>query len=261
MFSDSHAHLDFNNFISDFEAVLERTEKAGVQKIINVGVSLKTSFNSLSLAQKYPQIWAVVGIHPGEFNNHWADLEQLEKMIQSSYNQPSSKLVGIGEIGLDYHENPNNSAEQEKLFVAQLQLAQKYNLPVIIHCRDAFEEVRQLVQDNLPRAGVFHCFSGNLAQAQQVFELGENWLIGIGGVITFSNAKILQEVAQKFSLEKILLETDCPFLAPEPHRGQRNEPSYIPLIAQKIAELKNLSLKEIAQVTTANLNKLFHLLV
>lgn len=247
---DSHCHLDFTNFEKDFDDVLVRAAEAGVTKIINPGVDLSTSRKAVALAEKFPQIFAAVGFHPSEAEKLSADnFAALEQLAQNS------KVVAIGEIGLDFFKNQKSAKVQTEAFERQLALAQKVNKPVIIHAREADAEIFATLDQFKNLHGVFHCFGSDWDFAEQV--LARGFFIGLTGIVTFANAVNVQEVARKTPLEKLLIETDAPFLAPQKFRGERCEPAFVVEVVQKIAELKNLSSEEIAAQTTKNAEELF----
>lgn len=227
MLIDSHAHIT------------EQVE--GVDYVINIGTDLEDSQKAINLAQKYKNIYATVGIHP-EFAGKNIDWEIFEKLTQ----QP--KVVGIGECGLDYHNGYDPL--QKPLFEKQLEIARKYNLPLTIHIRDAWEEIKKI--DLSKNRGVFHCYSGPM-------EIPDNFFVSFAGNLTFKNAKDLQETAKKIPLDKIILETDSPYLSPEPFRGQQNRPANVKIIAEKIAELKSIPFEEVAKITSQNAIKLYSL--
>ncbi len=255
---DSHCHLDFTNFEKDFGAVLARAAEVGVTKIINPGVDLSTSRKAVALTESVnPRVnsgvnlFAAVGFHPSEAEKLSADnFAALEQLAQNS------KVVAIGEIGLDFFKNQKSAKVQIAAFERQLALAQRLNRPVIIHSRAADAEIFASL-DKFQVRGVFHCFGSDWDFAEQV--LARGFLIGLTGIVTFANAVNVQEVARKTPLEKILIETDAPFLAPQKFRGERCEPAFVIEVAQKIAELKNLSLEEIAVQTSQNAEELFRI--
>jgi TatD DNase family protein len=252
MFIDTHCHLTFSEYDPDRAMVIGNAKKAGVKKIICPGVDLFSSKQAVMLAQKNPGVvFAAVGFHPYEAQ-HAPAVNQL----------PTENIVAIGEIGLDYHQYKGEDAAGKKqnqkiLFEEQLQLALKYNLPVIMHTRDAFEDFFTVL-DRLPSMprGVIHCFSGGLQEIRMAEERG--LLIGLDGNITYS--KQLQSIIPSIPLSMILLETDAPLLTPTPHRGERNEPKYIPLIAQQIAALRKIDITLVEKHTTDNTQHLFNLL-
>ena len=251
MLIDTHCHLDFPDFLPDFEAVLERAKEAKVGKIINVGASLEGSSRSLELAQKHPQIWATVGLHPHETQkilDYETAINSLREMAKNK------KVVAIGECGLDYHQNKEE--KQKQLLSLQLKLAEELNKPVVIHVREAQDDLLPLIK-NFSLKGVFHCFSGNETFLKNVLDLG--YFVGFDGNLTFKNAKDLQAVAKIAPLEKILLETDSPFLSPEPLRGTRNEPSRLPYLANFLANLRNEAVETVINQTSENAHRLFQI--
>lgn len=238
----------------DFDAVLRRAAEVGVRQIITVGIDLISSKNALALAERYDNIFATVGIHPHAVAaTTEADYEKLRQLACHP------KVVAFGEIGLDFFKKYAPEDMQIEHFARQLQLARELDLPVIIHDRDAHRRVMSLLREAgpFPAGGVMHCFSGDLALAEQTMALG--FMISVPGIVTFTKANDLQEVAAKVPLASLLLETDGPYLAPNPKRGKRNEPAYLAHTARKVAELRGISLGELASNTTANAGKLFKL--
>ncbi|MFC1686476.1 TatD family hydrolase [Patescibacteria group bacterium] len=271
---DTHAHLNFEEFDSDRDRVIERAKSAKITGIINPGSSLKHSRTACEMAQKYPLVYPAVGLHPHEAAGlNPKDLDLVIKKLAELAEK--NEVVAIGETGLDYYrigenldkealseEKIANEIErirgiQKRLFKAQLDLAQEKNLPVIIHCRDAYENLLETLK-NYKLKGVVHCFSGNLKQAKEFLDLG--LLISFTGVITFvKDDDELIKIIKEISLEKILLETDAPYLTPEPNRGKRNEPAYVKFIAEKIADIKGISVDEVVKVTDQNTKDLFEI--
>lgn len=261
-FTDTHCHLDFERFDEDRKEVLTRAWDAGLVKILNPGIDLETSEKAIQLAEQYPdQITAAVGIHPN-YGSNWSEetLPTLRKLAAKS------GVVAIGEIGLDYYRQYTPHDLQQSMFREQLNLAAEVNLPVIIHNREATSDLMQILEEwvndlresNHPlaeRPGVLHSYSDNLATAQNGIAL--NFYLGIGGPVTFKNALDKKEIVREIPLDSILLETDAPYLTPHPHRGKRNEPAYIPLIAAEIARLKETPLEQVAKTTLENANSLF----
>ncbi len=254
--TDTHCHLDFRNYEADRAAVLNRAWQAGLEHILVPGIDLQTSQAALELADAYPQIYAAVGVHPNSAVD-WeaASIDFLEQMASHA------KVVAIGEIGLDYYRDRAPRNLQKQVFRAQLELAQQLNLPAVIHTRNASSEDRTCMADTLEIlaetrvTGVLHSFSGNGSEAERAFELG--FFIGITGPITFKNAEILRQVVAETSLDRLLVETDGPFLTPHPFRGQRNEPAYVRFVAEKISEIHNQPLGIVAEITSANAQRLF----
>ena len=251
---DTHCHLDMKAYDSDLDLILEQAADAGIRNIITIGIDLASSKAAVDLAATYPQIFATVGIHP-----HEAGKVTPAILHELSHLAKSPKVVGYGEIGLDYAKNYAPHKVQRKIFATQLELAKELNLPVIIHDREAHEETIQFLKETGPfqRRGVMHCFSGDVALARQVIDL--DFYISIPGIVTFKNAKELQEVVRKTDIRHLLLETDGPFLAPVPFRGKRNTPAKIIHTAQMVAELKKMSLNDVAAMTTRNAIDLFRL--
>ncbi|MBQ7677574.1 MAG: TatD family hydrolase [Lachnospiraceae bacterium] len=255
---ETHAHYDDARFDEDREELLASMPKRGIETIINVGSSLAGAMKSVELAEKYPFVYAAVGVHPSDIGDFG---EEPENKVMSRLMDATTKkkVVAIGEIGLDYYwdKDPNVQERQQYWFSRQIDLAVEADLPVIIHSRDACEatlrEMRRAAELGVP--GVIHCFSYSLETAEQYLKMG--YYIGIGGVVTFKNAKKLVEIATTIPLERILLETDCPYLAPEPFRGERNDSALLPYVVQKIAKLREITEDEVIQVTRENARKLF----
>ncbi len=252
MLIDSHAHLEMKEFDSDRQQVIERARLAGVDSIVTVGTNLKLSRKALSLARQYENIFATVGVHPHDVtrigNKTFDELRELAR---------DPKIVAYGEIGLDFFRNISPREKQIEMFGCQMEIAQELKLPVIIHDRDAHVQTLRMVKDSSIRRGVFHCFSGDYNMARQCIDLG--FYISVPGVVTFDKSQTLQDVVRKVPIDFLLLETDCPYLTPVPHRGQRNEPSFIVHTAKKVAEIKGLPLEEVTQTAALNTQKLFHL--
>lgn len=252
MMIDSHAHLEMPEFDADRAQVIERARQVGICRIVTVGTNLELSRKALALARQYDFVYATVGTHPHDTERaNQKTLEELKILAKEP------KVVAWGEIGLDYFRNLSSKAKQVEMFDKQLSLARELELPVVIHSRDAHEETLSMIRASGVRRGVFHCFSGDWALARRCIDLG--FYISIPGVVTFSKAKMMQDVVRQIPLESLLLETDCPYLAPTPHRGTRNEPSYLTHTAKKVAEIKGMDWEEAARATVANTQKLFGL--
>ena len=260
MLIDTHCHLNFDSYDGDREAVLQRAADVGVTRIIIPSVDLVTGQEGLDLAERYAGVYAAAGLHPNSTANFTeADLA----LISAQAAHP--KVVAIGEIGLDYHWDESPKAMQHRAFEAQLALAAQLELPVIIHNREASDDVLPILEAwaaTLPpalkeRPGVLHSFSASASMADRALAI--NFYLGFTGPVTYKNADELRRVALSTPLERMLVETDAPFLTPVPHRGKRNEPAYIPLIADRIAALRGLALDEFAAATTANAVRLFRL--
>ncbi len=252
MWIDTHAHLDMPEFSKDLNLVIERAAEERVQSIITVGVDLKSSKRAVQLAEIYPLVYAAVGIHPHEATGFVeVALEDLARIAQNQ------KVVAWGEIGLDFFKLYSPVQDQMRAFEAQLQMATDLKLPVIIHDRDSHEDTLKALKrfGRRDRAGVVHCYSGDMALAQQLFALG--FFISIPGIVTYKKADLVKEIASGVPLERILIETDAPFLSPAPFRGKRNEPAFVPITGREIARLRGLSEEKFAEATTANAKYLF----
>lgn len=260
MITDTHAHYDDEAFNGDREELFEKLRASGVGRIINSGADLKTSRSSTALAQKYDFIYAAVGIHPD--NAGEADetaMEELKTLARTG------RVAAIGEIGLDYHWNVFPHEVQKSAFIRQWELADELGLPIVIHSRDAAADTMDIIRDRhakltaagRPMRADLHCYSYSREQAEEYVRLG--LYFGVGGVVTFKNARKLCETVDMLPLNRILLETDCPYLAPEPFRGQRNNSGYISYVAEKIAEIKGISPEEVIKITTANADSFFAL--
>lgn len=250
MLIDSHAHLEMKEFDSDRSNVIERARLAGVDSIVTVGTSLRLSRRALSIAREYENIYAAVGIHPHDVAK--ADEKTFDELKLLAKD---SKVIAYGEIGLDFFRNISPREKQTEMFGRQLELALELKLPVIIHDRDAHEETLRMVKASGVQSGVFHCFSGDDVMAKQCIDLG--FYISVPGVVTFDKSKVLHEVVRQVPLDFILLETDCPYLAPVPFRGKRNEPSFIVHTAKKVAAIKGVDWEEVALMASRNTRKLF----
>ena len=250
MIFDSHAHYDDKFFDADRYELLSKLFATDVCGIINVGCNMKTSKISVELAQKYPLIWASVGVHPHEAENV---PENYLDTLQAYFND--KKTVAIGEIGLDYHYDFSPRETQKRLFEEQLNLAKELDVPVIIHDREAHFDTLELLKKYRPK-GVVHCFSGSLEMSEEIIKLG--MYIGLGGAVTFKNAKNPVLVAKAAPLNRILLETDCPYMTPVPYRGTRCDSSMIKFTAEKISTERGISVDELFKATNENVQRLWH---
>jgi len=250
MFTDAHAHLSFPQFDEDREAIIARLQESQVSILINPGTDVQTSEGAIAIAQALPFVYANVGLHPGDVNHF--DMNDLEKLESLSYCE---KVVAIGEIGLDYHYPDHNKSIQETCFREMLRMAKRRDLPVVIHTRDAWEDTFRILEEEKSSnlRGFMHCFSGGIEEAQRCLKLG--FKISIPGVITFKKST-LPEVVAALSLDDILTETDCPWLAPTPYRGKRNEPAFVVEVAKKIAEVKGVAVEKVAEKVYCNLTSL-----
>jgi len=282
MLIETHAHLDYPDFAPDFDDVLRRATEAGVTRIITIGTSVESSRRAIELAEKYPSVFAVIGVHPTYAHEGGEDvITPLRELAKNP------RVVAIGEIGLDYHRLPSVEAAKQKnvqvfnalqseteeqleasiedgaykskqaeLFQQLLDLAIELRLNVVIHQRDAWDDTLEILRDyGRQVSGVFHCFGGTLDQANEVIGLGH--LISFTGIVTFKNGKQVRDVAARVRADEFMVETDCPYLAPVPFRGKRCEPAYTRLVAEEIAKARNISLEEIAGATTATAEQFF----
>ena len=256
MLIDTHAHLDFKDFDKDRDAVIQRALDNDVQKIITIGCNLERSQAAIDIAYQHSNVYATIGIHPDDIKelDNSSALEKLYKLGQ----QP--KVVALGEIGLEYYHLDDEKVKKAQIkgFREQLHLAKELDLPVILHCRDAYEEMLEVLKSDKISRGVVHCFLGNKEVARQLLDLGLH--ISFTGIITFKKkAEDVVRMVNEVPLERLMVETDCPYLAPEPNRGKRNEPAYVRQVAEKIATVKEISLDKVAEVTSKNAVDLFNL--
>lgn len=253
MIFDTHAHLDDRAFDADREALLSQLPSNGVGLLMNPGCSLASSLAAVELAKKYDYVYAAVGSHPDA-------ADEVSEQVLSQYRElvkKNPKVRAIGEIGLDYHYEDIPREIQQRAFRAQMALAAELNLPVIVHEREAHEDGMKIVREYPGVTGVFHCYSGSLEMAQWLIARG--WYIGFGGVLTFKNAKKALQVAANIPLERIVLETDCPYMAPEPFRGRRNDPGKLCRVAEKLAQLRGKTAEEIQAITQENGRALYRI--
>lgn len=253
MFYDTHAHLNAEQFKDNLEEIVKEAYASGVTYINVVGFNRETNFLAQEIAAKYDNLYPTAGLHPNDVNDFTEeDLVTLEEYVKKEVT------VGVGECGLDYYWYKDNKDKQKAFFIAQIELARKYKKPLVIHVRNAFQDTYDIIETEMKKGaftGVMHCFSGSPEMALRFLNLG--LYISLGGPVTFKNAGAPKEVAKIVPLDKLLIETDCPYLAPHPHRGKQNKPSYLPLIAQSIAEIKGISVEEVAKHTTLNAKRLF----
>ena len=251
--TDTHTHLYSEQFKDDIDEVVQKAIKLGISRFFLPNIDSDYTAALLALAKKYPDnMFPLMGLHPCSVKaDYQQELEQVEKMLSEH------QIVAIGEIGIDLYWDKTFFKEQQAAFRHQIRLAKANNMPFVIHCRDAFDEIFEILDEENDEnmRGIFHCFTGNLEQAQKIINYG-GFKLGIGGVVTFKNAG-LDKVVEQISLEHLVLETDAPYLAPVPYRGKRNESAYIIEIATKVASLKQVSIKEVAKITTANSKTVF----
>jgi TatD DNase family protein len=252
MIWDTHAHLDDLGYAEDFQEVVMRLQSSGVSRVTNVGYDLPSSERSVKLAQDYDFIYAAIGIHPHNAeeatDETWAKLLILAK-------QP--KVLAWGEIGLDYYRDLSPRSIQKESFIQQIKLANEVGLPIVIHNRDAHQDVLEIVKAHPPKyGGVFHCYSGSWEMAKVILDLG--FYLSFAGPVTYKNARHTVEVAGHVPMDRILVETDSPYLTPEPRRGKRNEPTYVREVVKKIAEIRNLKFEDVASQTMRNAETIFN---
>lgn len=254
MLFDSHAHIDDSRFDSDRLETIERARENGVTAIINIGADMASSARSVALAQAYEGIYAAVGIHPHDAKAAVnADYDRMAEWVDKE-----KKVVAIGEIGLDYYYDLSPREVQQEVFIRHIDLARQLRKPIIIHDRDAHGDVMNIVKKEAKGIiGVFHCYSGSLEMAKEVLKLG--FYVSFAGPVTFAKSTKLKEIAAAVPLERLLVETDSPYLTPHPHRGRRNEPAHVRLVAEEVARLRGLSLEAVAEATTQNVKQLFHI--
>ena len=255
MLIDTHTHLDDTRYDGDRNETIERARKAGVGAFLTIGCDLATSRSAVTLADQHADVYASVGVHPHEvkqIGDGWYD--ELRRLARHE------KVVAYGEIGLDYHYNHSSPQEQRQRFREQVQLARELRLPVIIHTREAQQDTIAILKEEMASevGGVFHCFSGDAWLAKDALDLG--FYLSFSGILTFQNATMLREIARQTPLDRVLIETDCPYLTPVPHRGKRNEPAFVSHVARQLAEIHSeLSLEKIEEATTDNARRLFRL--
>ena len=251
MLIDSHAHIQLSQFNGDRDAVLKRAHEASVSTILVIGFDMETSLGAVELAEKHPQVYATVGMHPHDAKNLTPDiLETFRELARHP------KVIALGEMGLDYYRNLSPRPVQKEAFEKQLDLAEEMQMPIIIHNRDAYADILPILEARQGKIqGVLHCFTGNVELMHRSLAIG--FYIGIGGIVTYPNAKDVQAVAKEVPEDRLLIETDCPWLAPQFRRGKRNEPSYVRAVAEKITELRGTSIEAIGATTTKNFQTLF----
>lgn len=253
MLIDSHAHLDDRRFDPDRETLIGSLKDNGIEMVINVGADLKSSRAAVDLAKKYENIYAVVGVHPHSAKDlEGGDLSEIRELLKED------KVVAIGEIGLDFYYDNSPRDIQRKWFKAQIDLAKELDMPIVIHTRDAAQETFDILKEAAEDGGLrclLHCYSGSAEMAEEYIKLG--FYISLGGPVTFKNARVSREVAKVVPLDRLLIETDSPYLTPEPYRGKRNEPMYVKYVAERIAKEKGVTYDEVAQATRDNVYRFF----
>ncbi len=252
---DSHCHLYDDKYDGNTEIIVKNAQDNGVQYMVNIGTNKDTTKHALEQAQKYDNVYCAVGVYPEYCNDDEMDFSFIEELASTNSNK---KVVAIGEIGLDFHSEVFNKENQKKHFIEQIEIANKLNLPICIHSRNADMEMLEVLKNHKVNRGfLMHCYCSSVEVAKEILKLGG--YIALGGAVTFSNARGLLDVAKFVPLDRLMVETDSPYMCPEPLRGQRNEPANVRFTAQKIADLKEMSLEELAKATTENAIKFFGL--
>lgn len=256
-FFDNHAHLDDEKFDEDREELIEKIHNDEIDKFVSAGYSLESSKKSIELSKKYDFIYSTCGISPNDIPQNeeelWKELDEIKKLAKEN-----KKVVAIGEIGLDYHWNTENKELQKKAFIEQIKIANELNLPIQIHTRDAVMDTLEILkQNNVNKKGIFHCCPLNRELVKEGLKLG--FYISFAGPVTFKNSKNANEIIEMVPNEKMLIETDSPYLSPEPFRGKRNDPRNVKFVAKKIAEVKNITIEEVANITYENAMRIFDL--
>lgn len=249
MYFDTHCHLNSEQLYENYEMFIKRALDNKVDNMVVVGYDLESSKRAVALAKQYDFIYAAVGIGPNDCLN---TTDQDLSIINEYLNEP--EVVALGEIGLDYYWDDVPKDKQMEIFQKQIDLAKKHNKPIVIHCRDAYEDTYQVLKQN-GHPGIMHCYSGSAQMAERFIKLG--FYISLAGPVTFKNARVPKDVAEKIGLEHLLIETDCPYLTPHPYRGKLNEPANVIYIAQEIAKLKNMEIEDVARETTFNAKRVF----
>ena len=256
-FFDSHSHYNDEKFDEDREQIIKDTYKSGVTKFVCAGYDVQSSKKAIEISKKYEFIYSICGISPNDIPQSeeelWKTIDEISKIVQQN-----KKIVAIGEIGLDYYWNKENKELQKKAFIKQIELANKLELPIVIHSRDASVDTIDIIKNNIVnKRGIFHCCQLNQEMVKQAINLG--YYISFAGPITFKNSKNAKEVVDLVPMDKILIETDSPYLSPEPNRGKRNDSRNVKYVAEKIAEFKNMSLEEVARITYENAMRIFEI--
>ena len=255
-FFDSHSHYNDEKFDKDREEIIKQTFEDGITKFICAGYDIESSKKSVEIAKKYPYIYSICGISPNDVPKKIEDIDANVQEIEKLLIEDKQNIVAVGEIGLDYYWNKENKNIQKQLFIKQIELANKYNLPIVIHTREAVDDTIAIIKENnVLNKGVFHCCPLNRELVKQALKLG--FYISFAGPITFKNSKNAREIVNMVPLDKILIETDSPYLAPEPKRGTRNNSINVKIIAQKIAEFKDITVEEVAKATYNNASSIF----
>ncbi len=250
MLFDSHAHLDDHKFDADRDEIIAALKKSGISYVVNIGADIESSENSVNLADKYDFVYAAVGVHP--YDAEMADDALINKLKEMAKNK---KVVAIGESGLDYHYEEADKEVQKNAFIKHIALANQLDLPVIVHNRDAHKDMMDILAEHKPKNAIIHCYSGSAEMAKELVKMG--YYISFSGTVTFKNATKVQQAAEVVPLDRLLIETDCPYLCPEPERGRRNDPTKIRFTAEKLAEIKGVTFEEMAKITMENAKRIY----
>ena len=258
-FFDTHSHYNDEKFDEDREEIIKSTYESGVTRFVCAGYNIESSQKAIEMSQKYEFIYSICGISPNDIPQSeqelWKDIAEITKIVKEN---KTNKIVAIGEIGLDYYWNKENKELQKEAFIKQIDLANEMDMPIVIHSRDASIDTIDIIREHLVRkAGIFHCCQFNQEMIRQALELG--YYISFAGPVTFKNSKNAPDVVKMIPLNRILIETDSPYLSPEPNRGKRNDSRNVKFIAQKIADFKEMTIEEIAKITYENANKIFRI--
>lgn len=248
---DTHCHLDNTQYDEDRELILNDIQE-NMEFIVNIGYDLSSSRRSIEFAEKYSNIYATIGLHPTDIGDEWNPIVS-NALLEMGKNE---KVVAIGEIGLDYHWMTKSESVQKQWFREQLEIARTLNKPVVIHTREATEDTVKILKEFPDLKGIVHCYPGSYETAMEIIK---NYYFGIGGVLTFKNSKKMVEVVKKIPLDRMVIETDSPYLTPEPHRGKRNLPQYVEYVVKKIAEIKEISVEEVIRVTNQNARDIYNI--
>ena len=252
MLFDSHAHLDDRKFDSDRHETIAALNKSGISYFVNIGADIKSSESSVELAEKYDFIYAAVGVHP--YDAETVTDQLIEKLRTMAQNK---KVVAIGESGLDYHYEDADKEVQKKAFIKHIELANELDMPIIVHNRDSHKDMMDILRQYRPKNAIIHCYSGSAEMAKELIKMG--YYISFSGTVTFKNAKKVQEAVCEVPLDKLLAETDSPYLCPEPERGKRNDPSKMRYTVEKLAEIKGVTFEEMARITTDNAKRVYNI--
>lgn len=250
---DTHCHFNHDEFYKDANRFLLEAKENGVQRFLVVGYDKESSLRAVKLAEQYEEMYAAIGFHPTEINVSEEDFQVVMDLLSHP------KVVAVGEIGLDYHwvKDSSQREKQKEYFIRQIEIANKHNKPIVVHNRDAMQDCFDISKEHrVTKGGIMHCYSGSVEMARELVKL--NFMIGLGGPVTFLNAKTPKEVAEIIPLTSLVLETDAPYLAPHPHRGETNRPMYIVLVLNEISKIRNMSSEELAKITYDNACRMFH---